>query len=84
MNTVVINGITIECESSNISIINNKVHFNGKTIEIKGDYSIAGNNKINITCDKNITINGNVTGNVSAEGNVYCGNIVGGVTRWTT
>lgn len=79
MNTVVINDVTIECESNNISITNNKVHFDGKTVEINGDCSISGNSKINITCDKNVIIQGNVTGNVSAEGNISCGNIVGKV-----
>ena len=79
MNKVTINGITIESESDSISIINNKVYVGDKTIEINGEYVISGNNRINITCDKNVTVNGGVVGDVKAGGNVSCEKIVGNV-----
>jgi phage baseplate assembly protein gpV len=78
MNTVTINGVTIECEGNNISVVNNEVRVDGKVIKIEGNnYSLSSNSKLNITCDKNVTVQGDVTGDISAKGNVSCGNVVG-------
>lgn len=80
MNSVTINGVTIECKGNDISVVNNTIFVDGKVIEIDGDYTIQGNSKINITCDKSVTVQGNVTGDISAKGNIQCGNVVGKVS----
>ena len=90
MNIVNINGKTYTApDGVSVSIINDKVYFNGKLQEDFKDYKekkieiiIEGNCK-EIKCDTgNITVKGNVEGNITADtGNIDVkGDIRGNVT----
>ena len=90
MNTININGKTYNApDRCSVSVINNKVYFNGKLAEDFSDWKeknieikIEGNCAEVETDAGNITVKGNVEGNVSNDaGNIYIeGDVNGNVT----
>ena len=90
MNTVNINGRKYTApDGVSISVINNKVYFDGKLAEDFNDWKekkieiiVEGNCKVLNADTGNITINGNVEGDVTADaGNIIVkNNIQGNVT----
>lgn len=81
MNKIVINGKTIACSGSNISIIGNKLFVDGK--QVSGDVTrdcdvhIYGDVE-NIKCEGSVSCN-NVKGNIQAGGSINCDNVGGDI-----
>lgn len=81
--TITVNGKTIQCRGSNVSIINNKVIVDGKEIE---DMSgISGNIKVvingdcnNVSCSGAVEVSGNVKGDIDCGGSCEVKGEVGG------
>lgn len=90
MNVVNINGKTYTApDGCNVSVINNKVYFNDKLVEVFNDWKkknikiiVEGNCKEVKADTGNITIKGNVEGNVNTDaGNISIeGDVKGNVT----
>ena len=87
MNTININGKTYNApDGCSVSVVNNKVYFNGKLAEDFNDWKEKNIEiKIEGNCGEikndvgNVTINGNVEGNVTVNtGNVTCKNNIQG------
>lgn len=81
MNKIVVNGKTLTCSGSNISIVNNKIFVDGK--QISGDVTencdvhIYGDVE-NIECEGSVSCN-NVNGNIKAGGSVNCDDVGGSI-----
>lgn len=90
MNTVNVNGKTYNApDGCSVSVINNKVYFNGKLAEDFNDWKeknieikVEGNCKEVKVDAGNINIKGNVEGNVNTDaGNISIeGDVIGNVT----
>lgn len=81
MNRIVINGKTLNCSGSNISIINNQIFVDGKQVSgdvtKKCDVHIYGDVG-NIDCEGSVSCN-NVNGDIFAGGSVNCDDVGGNV-----
>lgn len=82
INTICINGVTIETNGGCISVYNNKIYIDNKEITdvnfnkeiiIKGDCN-------RIECDCNVTVEGNVYGDIKCAGSCKCGHVSGNVS----
>ena len=81
MNRIVINGKTIRCNGSNVTIQNNRVIVDGKVISTnaieQSDVTIYGDVE-NIKCEGSASCD-NVKGNINAEGSVSCDDVGGNI-----
>ena len=80
MNTININGKSIQVSGNNISVINDKVYVNGKLVTegLSGNVNISFEGELaNLKADGSVEVNGEVLGNVDAGGSVKCENVQG-------
>ncbi|MGG1659557.1 hypothetical protein [Brevibacillus sp. NRS-1366] len=82
MNTITINGQSIQVSGRNISIVNNSVIVDGVVVQS----GLSGIVKVEFTGDLaslqtsgDASIQGNINGDVSASGDVKCGDVGGDV-----
>lgn len=87
MNTIIVNGIVIQTDAKNISVVNGKVIVDGKTIDVdenEKNISIVVQGDIeSIQADKlqYIEVSGNVKKDVKTQsGDVRCGEVGGSVS----
>jgi hypothetical protein len=82
MNTIIINGVRIQTNGNNISVVGNSICVDGTqvstnlvgTVEVKFEGDIAS-----LKTNGSATINGNVKGSVDAGGSITCGDVSGDV-----
>lgn len=82
MNTIVINGKTIQASGRNISVINNSVIVDGVVVEsgLSGIVKVEFQGDLaSLQSSGDAVVNGNVSGNVTVSGDLKCGDINGDV-----
>ena len=81
MNRITINGKTVRCNGTNITIQNNNIIVDGKVISTeaveKSDVTIYGDVE-NIKCEGSVSCD-NVKGNIDAGGSVSCDDVGGSI-----
>lgn len=85
MNTITVNGVTIQTNAKNISVINGRVILDGKEVELSDKIiSITVNGdieSINADALNEINVSGSVKGDIqTGSGNVSCGGVGGSVS----
>lgn len=80
MNTITINGVTIQTNSKDISIVNGQVKIDGQTVtEIDKKVKIVWEGDLaSLTTDMSVECN-NIKGDVNAGGSINCDNVGGTV-----
>ena len=81
MNTIYINGKSINVQGNNISVINNRVYVDSKEVtdgELSGVVELKFIGDLaNLDVDGSLTVKGNIHGNVDVGGSLTCGDIGG-------
>jgi len=78
---IVINGMKISTSrSGNISIVNDTVYVDGKSVKLgdSKDIKIEGNCGT-IKCNGNVQVSGNVNGNIDCGDSCHCGDVEGSI-----